>query len=72
MTDVLHGLGETRGKHRVYRLMRQEKLRSQTSYRRRNRNRGGSAAVTAPNHIQRQLDVVEPSMGNGDNVHSDV
>jgi len=61
VTDDLRDLGETCGKHRVYRLMRQEKLRSQTGYRRRNSNRGGPAAVTAPNHLQRQFDVVEPN-----------
>jgi putative transposase len=33
--DDLLALGETCGKHRVYRLMRQEKLSSQTGYHRR-------------------------------------
>ncbi len=61
VTDDLRDLGETCGKHRVYRLMRQGKLRSQTSYRRRNSHRGGPAAVTAPNHLQREFDVVEPN-----------
>ena len=61
VTDDLRDLGETCGKHRVYRLMRQEKLRSQTGYRRRISHRGGPAAVTAPNHLQRQFDVVEPN-----------
>jgi putative transposase len=61
VTDDLRDLGETCGKHRVYRLMRQEKLRSQTGYRRRNSHRGGPAAVTAPNHLQRQFAVVEPN-----------
>jgi len=41
VTDDLRDLGETCGKHRVYRLMRQEKLRSQTGYRRRISHRGG-------------------------------
>ena len=53
VTDDLRDLGKTCGKHRVYRLMRQEKLRSQTGYLRRNSHRGGPAAVTAPNHLQR-------------------
>jgi putative transposase len=61
VTDDLRDLGETCGKHRAYRLMRQEKLRSQTGYRRRNSHRGGPAAVTAPNHLQRQFAVVEPN-----------
>ena len=61
VTDDLRDLGETCGKHRVYRLMRQEKLRSQTGYRRRINHRGGPAAITAPNHLQRQFDVVEPN-----------
>jgi putative transposase len=59
VTGDLRDLGETCGKHRVYRLMRQEKLRSQTGYRRRNSHRGGPAAVTAPNHLQNESDVVE-------------
>ena len=57
----MHALGETCGKHRVYRLMRQEKLRSQTGYHRRPSPRGGPAAVMAPNHLQRQFDVREPN-----------
>ena len=59
--DDLLALGETCGKHRVYRLMRQEKLRSQTGYHRRPSPRGGPAAVMAPNHLQRQFDVREPN-----------
>jgi putative transposase len=50
VTDDLRDLGETCGKHRVYRLMRQEKLRSQNGYRRRISHRGGPAAVMTPNH----------------------
>jgi putative transposase len=61
VTDDLRDLGETCGKHRVYRLMKQEKLRSQTGYRRRPGARGGPAAVMAPNHLQRQFDVAEPN-----------
>lgn len=59
--DDLRDLGETCGKHRVYRLMKQEELRSQTGYRRRPGSRGGPAAVLAPNHLQRQFDVAEPN-----------
>jgi putative transposase len=61
VTDDLRDLGETCGKHRVYRLMRREKLRSQTGYRLRISHCGGPAAITAPKHLQRQFDVVEPS-----------
>ena len=35
ITDDLKDIGERCGKHRVYRLMRNEGLRSQTGYRRR-------------------------------------
>lgn len=35
ITDDLKDIGERCGKHRVYRLMRTEGLRSQTDYRRR-------------------------------------
>jgi putative transposase len=59
--DNLRDLGETCGKHRVYRLMKQEELRSQTGYRRRPGARGGPIAVLAPNHLQRQFDVTEPN-----------
>lgn len=59
--DDLRDLGETCGKHRVYRLMRQEKLRSQTGYHRRPGMRGGTVAVLAPNHLQRQFNVAEPN-----------
>jgi putative transposase len=61
VTDDLRELGESCGKHRVYRLMKQEKLRSQTGYRRRPGARGGAVAVLAPNHLQRQFDVSEPN-----------
>ena len=59
--DHLLALGETYGKHRVYRLMRQEKLRSQTGYHLRPSLRSGPAAVMAPNHLQRQFDGREPN-----------
>lgn len=59
--DDLRELGEICGKHRIYRLMRQEKLRSQTGYPRRPGTRSGPAAVMAPNLLQRQFDVKEPN-----------
>jgi putative transposase len=61
VTDDLRELGETCGKHRVYRLMRQEKLRSQTGYHRRSGKRGGSVANFAPNHLQQQFDAEAPN-----------
>lgn len=59
--DDMRALGERCGKHRVYRLMRLEKLRSQTGYRRRPGTRSTPAAVIAPNHLQQQFDVAEPN-----------
>lgn len=59
--DDLRELGETCGKHRIYRLMRQEKLRSQTGYHRRPKARVGATSVFAPNHLNRQFDVAEPN-----------
>lgn len=50
-------LGETCGHDRVYRLMRQAAIRSQTGYHRRPGHRGGQAAVVAPNRLQQQLNV---------------
>jgi putative transposase len=61
MTDDLRDLGEKCDKHRVYRLMRQDKLRWQTGYRPLNSNRGGPAAAKARNHLKRQFAVVEPN-----------
>lgn len=58
--DDLRELGERCGKHRVYRLMRNERLRSHTGYRRRRGQRYGRPAVVAPNHVQLQFDVAEP------------
>ena len=59
--DDMRDLGETCGKHRVYRLMRNENLRSQTGYRRRPGARSGAIATMAPNHLQRQFDVAAPN-----------
>ena len=61
VTDDLRALGETCGKHRVYRLMNKEKLRSQTGYHRRRGKRGGSIADFAPNHLQQQFNLAEPN-----------
>lgn len=59
--DDLRELGELCGKNRVYRLMRQESLRSQTGYSKRRWMRSGKPAVVAPNHLQRQFDVQQPN-----------
>ena len=48
ITDDLRDLGECCGKHRVYRLMKEEGLRSQTGYRRRP-GKHGRPSVVAPN-----------------------
>jgi len=60
ITIDLHDLGERCGKHRVYRLMRAEGLRSQTGYRRR-RDSFGKPAVVAPNRLEQQFDVQRPN-----------
>ena len=51
---------ETCGKHRVYRLMRAEGLRSQTGYRRR-KGSYVKPAVVAPNRLGQQFDVQAPN-----------
>lgn len=60
ITEDLRDLGERCGKHRVYRLMRAEGLRSQTGYRRR-KGRYGKPAVVAPNRLEQQFDVQAPN-----------
>ena len=60
ITGDLRDLGERCGKHRVYRLMRQDGLRSQTGYRRRP---GGytKPSVVAPNQLEQQFGVETPN-----------
>ena len=60
ITGDLRDLGERCGKHRVYRLMRQDGLRSQTGYRRRP---GGytKPSVVAPNQLEQQFAVETPN-----------
>jgi putative transposase len=60
ITADLRDLGERCGKHRVYRLMRIEGLRSQTGYRRR-KSHYGRPAVMAPNRLEQQFDVQAPN-----------
>ena len=57
ITKDLRELGETCGKHRVYRLMRAEGLRAQVGYGRRPRPHGGTPSVVAPNLLNREFDV---------------
>jgi len=57
----LRDVGERCGKHRVYRLMKQEGLRSQTGYRRRPGGRYSRPSIAAPNHVAQQFDVMEPN-----------
>jgi putative transposase len=56
----LHDLGESCGKHRVYRLMKQEGLRAQVGYRRKARHYG-KPAVVADNRLEQNFDVQAPN-----------
>lgn len=60
ITHDLRDLGESCGKHRIYRLMRQEGLRAQVGYRRR-AYRYGRPAVTATNRLEQNFDVEAPN-----------
>ncbi len=60
ITNDLRDDGEACGKHRVYRLMRAEGLRSQTGYRRR-QGHYSKPAVVAPNRLEQQFDVQAPN-----------
>ena len=57
----LQELGERCGINRVHRLMRSEGIRSQTGYAKRRYKNGGAPSVVAPNHLQRNFDVLEPN-----------
>ena len=59
--DDLRELGESCGRHRVARLMRLEKLRSQTGYRRRPGYYCGKPKVASPNRLERQFKSAEPN-----------
>ncbi len=61
ITDDLKDIGERCGKHRVYRLMRTEGLRSQTGYRRRPGGRYSRPSVAVPNHVAQQFNITEPN-----------
>jgi putative transposase len=61
ITHDLRDLGESCGKHRVARLMRQISLKSLTGYGRRPGRYGGRPANVSPNILQRAFDVAEPN-----------
>jgi putative transposase len=56
----LRDMGEKCGKHRVYRLMRQEQIRAQVGYRRR-AGKYGKPAVIAQNELNQNFDVQAPN-----------
>lgn len=60
ITVDVRDLGESRGKHRIYRLMRSEGLRSTSGYRRRKGNYG-RPSIVAPNQLQQNFDVEKPN-----------
>lgn len=57
----MRDLGESCGKHRTARFMRQEGLRARVGYRRRPGMRGAKSAIVANNQLARQFD---PSTAN--------
>ena len=60
--DDMKEVGEVCGKHRVYRLMRLSKLRSQTGYgKRRPKHKAGQPSILAPNRLEQQFDVDRPN-----------
>jgi putative transposase len=61
VTHDLRDIGEHCGRHRVARLMRQNRIRSQTGYRRRPGHKYGRPSAVAPNHLQQQFDVPAPN-----------
>lgn len=61
ITGDLRDVGERCGKHRVYRLMRQEGLKSQTGYHRKPGGRKGPPSIVAPNRLQQQFAVEAPN-----------
>ena len=60
VTHDLRDIGETCGKHRVYRLMRHERLKAQVGYRRRT-GKYGKPAVVAENLLKQNFDVEAPN-----------
>jgi len=62
ITHDLRDLGESCGKHRVYRLMRQEGLRAQVGYRRRAGRYGGRPTTVAANQLEQNFETSAPNM----------
>ena len=60
MAATANDMGESCGKHRVYRLMKQEGLRAQIGYRRRPGSRYSRPSVAAPNHVAQQFNGKPP------------
>jgi putative transposase len=56
----LRELGETSGKNRVARLMKQEGLKAQVGYR-KPRYKSGKVAILAENHLKQDFDVQQPN-----------
>jgi putative transposase len=61
ITDDMRDMGERCGKHRVYRLMKQEGLRAQIDYRRRPGSRYSRRSIAVPNHVAQQFNVTVPN-----------
>jgi len=61
ITHDLRDLGERCGKHRVYRLMRQEGRSAQVGYHRRPGRYGGRPAIVATNQLEQKFDVEAPN-----------
>jgi len=60
--DDMRDVGESCGKHRVYRLMRLAKLQSQTGYRKRcPKHKPGPPSHFAPNRLDQQFEVDRPN-----------
>ncbi len=53
--------GESCGKNRVYRIMREENIRSQRGYKRHKGFKGGNVSMVAPNTLDRQFEVGHPN-----------
>lgn len=61
ITADMRDIGESCGKHRVYRLMKAEGLRSQTGYHKRPGSRYSKPSQVAPNHVSQQFNIKEPN-----------
>lgn len=61
VTHDLRDWGETCGRHRVARLMRQNLMRSQTGYKRRPGHKYGRPSIVAPYHVQQQFNASAPN-----------